>query len=254
MKDNTSQNDVASSKKMKLGVRKYSDAQRMKHVRLAAAEERGIQKLSQVEFGRLLGVNASTISHIEAGTIRIQRDLARLLEEKTGFRQAWLLTGEEPKRFEGAFESCLARSYSNLKGPGQVDFDYVRKVKPRLSAGDGELVTDDNCEDIYSFRRDWLLQKGSHTAMRLAEITGDSMMPTLKDGDLVLFDTTRNDPLDGRIMVVGIDDLLYIKRVRVSPFEGTFLVSDNKAVYKPWRIDLQYARFFGLVIWHCGEL
>jgi phage repressor protein C with HTH and peptisase S24 domain len=89
--------------------------------------------------------------------------------------------------------------------------------------------------------------------MRLAQVSGDSMLPTLKDGDYVLFDTSRNRPFDGKIMVIGIDDLLYIKRVRVSP-DGIFLVSDNKAVYEPWRVSPENIRFLGLVLWHCGDV
>ncbi len=89
--------------------------------------------------------------------------------------------------------------------------------------------------------------------MRLAQVSGDSMLPTLKDGDFVLFDTSKNYPFDGKIMVIGIENLLYIKRVRVSP-EGIFLVSDNKAVYEPWRVSLENIRFLGLVIWHCGDV
>ena len=89
--------------------------------------------------------------------------------------------------------------------------------------------------------------------MRLAQVSGDSMLPTLNDGDFVLFDTSKREPRDGKIMVIGIDNHLYIKRVRVSP-EGIFLVSDNKPVYEPWRINLENTRFLGLVIWHCGDV
>ena len=89
--------------------------------------------------------------------------------------------------------------------------------------------------------------------MRVAQVSGDSMSPTLIDGDLVLFDTAKTEPLDGKIMAVGIDNLLYIKRLRVSP-EGYFLVSDNRGVCEPWRINPDTARFLGLVIWRCGAL
>jgi phage repressor protein C with HTH and peptisase S24 domain len=218
----------------------------MKHVRSSFANDRGIDHLSQAKFARVLQVHPSTISHIEAGTTRIQLELAKVIEEKTGFRQAWLLTGEAPQR-AGRPDLELREDSSRF------EFTYVKKVKPLLSSGSGELVFEEDSEDIYSFRRDWLSRKGPLPAMRLAQVSGDSMFPTLNDGDFVLFDSSRNYPLDGKIMLVGIDNLLYIKRVRNSP-DGTFLVSDNKAVYEPWRINLESARFLGLVIWHCGEV
>lgn len=231
-------------------------AQRLKYVRALVANERGMQKLSQAEFANMLRVHPSTISHIEAGTTRIQPELAKTIEEKTGFRQAWLLTGEGPQRtlsghsFEGRNDSG---SYTVPAESRQIDFSFVKKVKPLLSSGTGDLVDLEEGDDIYSFRREWLSRKGVVSAMRLAQISGDSMLPTLEDGDLVLFDTSQSNPLDGKIMVIGVENLLFIKRVRVSP-DGIFMVSDNKAVYEPWRANLEITRFLGLVLWHCGDV
>ena len=73
-------------------------AQRLKYVRKLVANERGLGKLSQAKFAKMLQVHPSPISHIEAGTTRIKPELAKVIEEKTGVRQAWLLTGEGPQR------------------------------------------------------------------------------------------------------------------------------------------------------------
>lgn len=245
MTEDTSNYEVMSMQKMTQKGKMSPYAQRMKYAREITAVERGLTKLSQAKFARMLGVHPSNISHVEAGTTRIQPELARAIEKETGIRQAWLLTGQGPVRSADR-APCEWREE-------QLGFSYVRKVKPLLSGGTGQFVDDEKSEDIYSFRTDWLSRKGPVSAMRLAQISGDSMAPTLADGDLVLFDTSQNSPLDGKIMVVGIDNLLYIKRVRVSP-DGTFLVSDNRAVYEPWRVDPENTRFLGLVIWHCGEL
>ncbi len=231
-------------------------AQRLKYVRTLVANERGLDKLSQAKFARMLQVHPSSISHIEAGTTRIQPELAKTIEEKTGVRQAWLLTGEGPQRTMAAptLETRNeSNSYTVVVGSGQFSFSLVQKVKPLLSSGTGELADEEESEDIYSFRKEWLSRKGVVSAMRLAQVSGDSMLPTLEDGDFVLFDTSKRYPLDGKIMVIGIENLLYIKRVRVSP-EGIFLVSDNKAVYQPWRVNPENTRYLGLVIWRCGEV
>jgi len=229
----------------------------MKYVRRQLGDQRGVENLSQAKFARLLDVHPSAISHVEAGNTRIQPGLAKTIEERTGFRQAWLLTGEGPERIE-APPPPEARSVNARFGPGELtvsgfDFSFVKKVKPLLSGGAGDLVYEEDCEDICSFRTDWLSRKGVVSAMRLAQVSGDSMLPTLEDGDFVLFDTSKRDPLDGKIMVIGIENNLYIKRVRVSP-DGIFLVSDNKAVYDPWRVNTENTRYLGLVIWHCGDV
>ena len=243
-------------------------AKRLKHVRDRLADQRGGKKISQVAFAKMLNVHPSAISHVEAGNTRIQPDLARVIEEKTGFRQAWLLTGEGPETLSSLPPVDELRSPSasyhaekfhvGKPAPGpfaveNVSFSFVKKVKPLLSSGSGDLVYEEYSEDFYSFRSDWLSRKGVVSAMRLAQVSGDSMLPTLTDGEFVLFDTSKSAPLDGKIMVIGIDNHLYIKRVRVTP-EGIFLVSDNKSVYEPWRINPENTRFLGLVIWHCGDV
>jgi phage repressor protein C with HTH and peptisase S24 domain len=243
------------NQKMKRGEKMSSYAQRLKCVREIVANESGLGKLSQAKFAKMLQVHPSQIGHIEAGTTRIQPELAKVIEEKTGVRQAWLLTGEGPQRVvaEPPLETKESNSFTVSVGSGQFSFSFVKKVKPLLSSGTGELVEEEESEDIYSFRREWLYRKGVIPNMRLAQVSGDSMFPTLEDGDFVLFDISKNCPLDGKIMVIGIENLLYIKRVRVSP-EGIFLVSDNKAVYEPWRVSHENTRFLGLVIWHCGDV
>ena len=228
-------------------------AQRLKHVRRQLGDQQGVEKLSQAKFARILHVHPSAISHVEAGNTRIQPDLARAIEEKTGFRQAWLLTGEGPERLEALQVREDSRGMDDPSELRKSEFSYVKKVKSLLSGGLGEFVYDEQTEDIYAFRTDWLLSKGVVASMRFAQVSGDSMLPTLEDGDFVLFDTSQCDPRDGKIMVVGIDNHLYIKRVRVSP-DGIFLVSDNKEVYGPWRVNPESTRFLGLVIWHCGDV
>ena len=250
MREHTSQDEVLSIQKWKRNGEKSPYAQRMKQARETAAEAKGFTRLSQIMFARMLGVHPSVISHIEAGTTRIQPEMARTIEKETGIRQAWLLTGDGPMKAEDA----VLKDQEPQRLPTRPsDFSCVTKVKSVLSGRTRLLVDDELSEDIYSFRTDWLLRKGRIPCMRLARISGDSMFPTLVDGDFVLFDTSKTEPLDGKIMVVGIDDLVYIKRLRVSP-EGYFLVSDNRVVYEPWRINIDTARFLGLVVWHCGEL
>jgi phage repressor protein C with HTH and peptisase S24 domain len=255
MVEDTSRYEVKSSQKVKYKAKNFY-GQRLRYVRRQVGIQMGVENLSQAKFAKILDVHPSTISHVEAGNTRLQPELAKKIEERTGFSQAWMLTGEGNERIDSQPENRPG----NLRPPiretivSGFSFSFIGKVKPRLSGGSGNLVYDENYEDIYSFRTDWLFQKGLLPKnMRLAQVNGDSMLPTLEDGDMVLFDTSKTDPLDGKIMVVGIDDYLYVKRIRRSP-EGIFLVSDNKSVYEPWRIDPDDARWLGQVIWHCGDL
>lgn len=215
--------------------------------------------MTQKVFAAELGIKEHQVKDAESGkTNGLPSEGERQLVVKFSVSLNWLIAGRgdmydflqevPPATHQDSYSvSCAENRY--------FDFAFVKKVKPRLSAGTGEFVYEEECNELYSFRTDWLTRKGSISAMKLAEVSGDSMLPTLQHGDWVLFDTSRTDPLDGRIMVVSVDGLLFVKRVRISP-EGIFLVSDNRAVYEPWALRPigDNIRFIGLVIWHCGEI
>ena len=59
-------------------------------------------------------------------------------------------------------------------------------------------------------------------------IRGDSMEPTIPDGATILVDSSRIEPLDGKIYVIRIDDRLWVKRVQWIPSGGLRLISDNR--------------------------
>ena len=72
----------------------------------------------------------------------------------------------------------------SVVAPDGVQTIYVPKVEARLSAGTGSLEVSDNIKGYFGFRSDWLHRKGCPTQMVLMSITGDSMRPTLENGDL----------------------------------------------------------------------
>lgn len=63
--------------------------------------------------------------------------------------------------------------------------------------------------------------------LKIIEIEGDSMEPTIKDGSFVLIDTSKNSPVDG-IYAILINDEILIKRLQFN-IDGTIkIISDNK--------------------------
>ena len=59
-------------------------------------------------------------------------------------------------------------------------------------------------------------------------VRGNSMLPRLRDGDAVLFDTTDTDPIDGKVYVVRWNGADYVKRLRYER-SSWWLCSDNAA-------------------------
>lgn len=85
---------------------------------------------------------------------------------------------------------------------------------------------------------------------------GDSMIPTIKDGALVLVDTSISRAKDEGIYVVVVGNGLRIKRVAFGWQGSLNLLSDNEQ-YPPERVDAPDAetlRVVGKVVWAGGEI
>lgn len=131
-----------------------------------------------------------------------------------------------------------------------ADFVMVSKAKAVAGAG-GSLETDEGSTGLYAFRREFLMREHIHTAdLRMMLIRGDSMEPTIKDGDTVLVDQTDKKLMDGRIFIIGVDEELMCKRAAKIP-GGWRFCSENKE--RP-DIDvtgdeLERLRVYGRVRW-----
>ncbi|AOA58300.1 S24 family peptidase [Acinetobacter larvae] len=64
-----------------------------------------------------------------------------------------------------------------------------------------------------------------------ATASGDSMSPTISDGDTIHVDLGRKTIKDGKIFAVCIGGLHYAKRLYNLPFGGVRIVSDNDAEF-----------------------
>ncbi len=80
--------------------------------------------------------------------------------------------------------------------------------------------------------------------LKAFEISGDSMMPTITNGDLVICEEVeRGQPLRDNHVYVVVSDVVVAKRVQQIRHQNQVqqlrLISDNGEVYKPYAIDLQ---------------
>ena len=98
----------------------------------------------------------------------------------------------------------------------------------RLAAGSGELVWNETAEMGISVARSALAAWARPDRLRCARVAGDSMTPTIGDGDLVALDAGRTEPLDGQVFGVHTDGGLAVKRLR-SLHGRWHLESDNPA-------------------------
>lgn len=79
------------------------------------------------------------------------------------------------------------------------------------------------------------------------EISGDSMMPTVTNGDIVVCEPLdRGEPLRDNQVYVIVTDVVVAKRVQQvkegDRISQLLLISDNATVYKPYEVDLEEIR------------
>ena len=121
-----------------------------------------------------------------------------------------------------------------------------------FSMGHGLIIADHADAKTVSLPRDWLrsLIKGTFRDVFIARGEGDSMMPTLLNGDIVAIDTAQN-ALTGQDMLwcCTYGDLGMIKRLRSMPDGGILVSSDNEVVAKPYMTYDGELHIIGRVIW-----
>jgi putative phage repressor len=66
---------------------------------------------------------------------------------------------------------------------------------------------------------------------------GDSMEPTINNGDMLLVDMSKKVPRDSSIYIIRSNDTLWVKRIQTQPDGKLLLISDNKT-YPPIQLNL----------------
>lgn len=104
---------------------------------------------------------------------------------------------------------------------------------------------------IVPFRENWLhgLYSGDVKHLKVVRGRGDSMEPTIRDGDTVLVDTSvrRIDDQD-RIWAISYGDLGMIRRIRVTP-KGSWMLMPDNSVVRPDEVGDGETFIIGRVIW-----
>jgi phage repressor protein C with HTH and peptisase S24 domain len=186
--------------------------------------------------------------------------LSRLIGRNPAYIQQYIKRGT-PRRLAETDRRRLAGYFGVeerlLGGPeplGREEGDLVRV--PRLdvgaSAGSGALGADERALGRIGFDKSWLRRLGvAAGALSLIRVEGDSMVPTLADGDEILVDRgDRATRLRDGVYVLRIEEALVVKRVALSPAgRDVSVLSDNPA-YPSWpHCDPASIDVVGRVVW-----
>jgi len=112
-------------------------------------------------------------------------------------RPEWLATGEGKDGFPFGDDDEPAKS---------GEFTPIRAYAQAAGLGDGKEAAEYEQTHGLMFRRDSLSKKRLQSA-KLAVMYGDgeSMLPRIKSGDVILFDVSDTKPSDGDLFVIRVD-------------------------------------------------
>lgn len=131
-------------------------------------------------------------------------------------------------------------------------------VKPSMGGGSVVLEEHEAPERAYHFRRAWIRHslKASPSQLRIMTVEGDSMEPTLHDGDTVLVDMTRRAPNPSGIFVLDDGMGLVAKRLQHVPNSdppAVRVISDNRH-YPEYERTADEVHIVGRIRWFAREI
>lgn len=151
------------------------------------------------------------------------------------------LDGTPPRL--AAVEPVMDALHAQIVYPGKelAEYELIPKTSARAGAGSSHIIEDET-EGLYAFRKDFLSSLRISKNSVLLDVLGDSMEPTLRNGDTILVDKSDIEVHDGQIYLIGFQQQLLIKRI-FRDVGGIVLKSDNSA-YRETLVPPEYADDF----------
>jgi Peptidase S24-like len=186
--------------------------------------------------------------------------LSRLIGRNPAYIQQFIKRGS-PRRLAERDRRLLARYFaveeSRLGGPAESAQGGGLVPVPRLavdaSAGAGAFDGEERPRAHIAFDPAWLrrLARGSPEQLSIIRVAGDSMAPTLGDGDEILVDRgDAGERLRDGIYVLRIDDALVVKRVALNPAARALSIRSDNPAYPGWPdCDPAAIDVVGRVVW-----
>lgn len=188
--------------------------------------------------------------------------LSRLIGRNPAYIQQFIHRGS-PRKLAEDDRKLLARylgvDESLLGGPAAVpvagDLLAVPRLAVEASAGPGALANREETISRFGFDARWLRSVASspHNVSAIS-VRGESMLPTLSEGDEILVDGgDAADRLRDGIYVLRVEEALLVKRIALNPAglggRRLSIRSDNPA-YPDWEeCDPASVEIIGRVIW-----
>jgi phage repressor protein C with HTH and peptisase S24 domain len=210
-------------------------------------------------LARTMGVSPSAFRKWLKGEAEPSRERLVALARATGVGVAWLADGEGP---EPVFEPASA---ARRRSGGRDTADEIDRSQfvllpghPDATATGSSTSSASPSGPFLALRQDWVrsilgVEPGR---LMLESAIGESMAPTIRDGNMLLIDTTDQTFRNFGIYVLEINGSRLVKRVQRKHDGSLVLISDNTA-YQPDPVDKAAAdqiTVVGRVVWTGGAV
>ena len=188
--------------------------------------------------------------------------ISRLLGRNPAYIQQFIKRGT-PRRLAEEDRLKLADYFrvaedrlGGRPGPAQISpasLVAIPRIEIGASAGPGGMAEIEERGLPIGFDAALLRDLGIRrpAALSIISVAGDSMEPTLRNGDDILVDRGIASPQWGAIHVLRLDDMLVVKRLLRDGGKNCLIRSDNPA-YPDIRVNDSSIRLIGRVLW-CGR-
>ena len=174
--------------------------------------------------GKITGVARQTVDQWRKEGRRIPLTAAGDLARAGGRSLDWLMGNEI---------QSMTMQVQKDGSPVPDGYVSVPALSVRASAGGGQIAgpLDAIGGDVVALREDWMRSLGLH-AGRTEALTaiGDSMEPTIRDGDFLLVDRSIDKVVSNGIYVLVYNGAVLVKRI-VIRMDGTLTLKSDNSIY-----------------------
>ncbi|MET0365003.1 MAG: S24 family peptidase [Sphingobium sp.] len=198
-------------------------------------------------YGALSGLVGRNPAYIQQ---YVKRGTPRKLDEEDRRKIARFL-GVDERLLRGVEDVAPVSPLSRGERKGHA-LVAVPRLSLGASAGAGSLDEDERAADAIGFSERWLRDLGGRPdSLSIIRVDGESMAPTLSDGDDIMVDRSDGaERLRDGIYVLRLDDSLMVKRIALTLQKGRFSVRSDNRAYPDWEdVAPESVSIVGRVIW-----
>lgn len=211
---------------------------------------REVLGMTQVALAKAVGVSQQAVMELESGRAKGTKHGAKFARA-LGQDPLWLETGEG--RMREAVKAKRQARPEGIDAPQDLaNFERVPVFDVKAAVRRDAFSDIDAAVSFTMFRSLWLrnLTPTPFSQLAVVQMSGDSMEPTLGNGDHALVDMAQLNLRREGLYALRLDDTMMIRRVTMHPATRRVTITSDNARYKPYEdLDPETLEALGRVIW-----